>query len=131
MYNYIMEIKTIFYRNIIYCKLLIEIIMKLRYQSYHLTSIAIDDLEPIVVLLQEVSNIYQHNRPLPELIDYQCTINNCCSRIDIDIDEVDKEDGHYSQWIILHPKPSSPITESILIGSYYRSPNRHITTPDI
>ncbi len=49
----------------------------------------------------------------------------------IDIDKVDKEDGHYSQWIIIHPKPSSPITESILIGSYYRSPNRTITKPDI
>eukprot|EP01084_Bolivina_argentea_P301770 520702_1 len=45
--------------------------------------------------------------------------------------QIDREDGHYSSHIIIHPKNDTLINESILITSYYRSPSHSKKFSDI
>eukprot|EP01084_Bolivina_argentea_P013373 25081_1 len=45
--------------------------------------------------------------------------------------KIDRENGHYSSHIIIHPKHGTVINESILITSYYRSPTHTNKFSDI
>ncbi len=42
-----------------------------------------------------------------------------------------KWNNHYSTWVLIHPTPNSSISQSTLIGSYYRSPNHNAKKSDI
>ncbi len=43
----------------------------------------------------------------------------------------DGVNGHYSQWVLLHPTPGTNIQQHVLIGTYYRSPNNKADISDI